>query len=244
MSRKEREKQRRDSLGDSIVKKMIYIRSGGSIKYCDMTPEMIEAKRAHVLAYRQRKVNPSPRPVKVKAYRACIICGNVFEVKGKAFVCGDECRKTDGRNKYYESREAILKKRRDEYDPKPKTERICKQCGTVFMGHCEDVNCSDVCKRKEKQQRKAKRRAEKAGVYYEPVNPIKVFKRDGWRCQLCKKRLSPKHRGMMRDDAPELDHIIPWAQGGEHSYQNTQCACRKCNEDKGAAKRGQLRMFG
>jgi 5-methylcytosine-specific restriction endonuclease McrA len=246
---KEYEKKRRDSLSDSIVKKNIYIASKGSIKYSDMTPEMIVTKRESILAHRQRKEEikvereantPAPKEI----IRVCIIYGNVFDVKGKSLVCGDECRKADGRRKYYVDRDVILKKMRDEYEPKPKTEQTCKQCGTVFMGHNEEVNCSDVCRRKEKQQRKAKRRAAKAGVYYEPVNPIKVFERDGWRCQICKKKLNLKHRGTMCDDAPELDHIIPWAQGGEHSYRNTQCACRKCNEEKGSAERGQLRMFG
>lgn len=72
----------------------------------------------------------------------------------------------------------------------------------------------------------------------------KVFQRDGWRCQLCGKKLNPKHRGTYKDDAPELDHIIPWAAGGEHSYRNTQLACRKCNEEKGSEEMGQLRLFG
>ena len=30
----------------------------------------------------------------------------------------------------------------------------------------------------------------------------------------------------------ELNNL-PWAQGGEHSYNNTQLACRKCNVEKG-----------
>ena len=243
-TRVEREKKRRDLLTDSMVKKTIYIQGKGSVQYSDMTPEMIEAKRAHILAHRQRKENPLPKPIKVKVYRSCIICGKEYEAKGKALVCGDECRKADGRKKYYVDHDAILKKLRDEYEPKPKTEQTCKQCGDGFMGYEGDAYCADVCRRRAKQNRKAKKRAEKTGVYYEPVDSMKVFKRDGWRCQLCKKKLNPKHKGMMRDDAPELDHIIPWAQGGEHSYRNTQCACRKCNEDKGAAERGQLKMFG
>jgi len=89
-----------------------------------------------------------------------------------------------------------------------------------------------------------KKRAERLGVYYEPVDPIKVFIRDGFRCQLCGKKLIREDRGTRKDIAPELDHIITWAEGGEHSYKNTQCACRKCNRIKRVNSKGQLRIFG
>lgn len=242
------ERQKREDLTDRIVKRNIYITMNrlkkGSIKYNQITSEMIIEKRAQIIAWRERKANPIPKPVKVKTYRACIICGKEYEAKGKAVVCGDECRKADGRNKYYADRDDILKKMRDKYEPKPKTDQACNQCGDVFMGHKGDAYCSDVCRQRAKQARKAKRRAIKLCVHYEPVDALKVFKRDGWRCQLCKKKLNPKHRGLTVDDAPELDHIIPWAQGGEHSYRNTQCACRKCNGEKNDKIRGQIRLFG
>jgi len=175
--------------------------------------------------------------------RRCPHCGELFARGKKRKFCSDEC----GRNYWLPGGvgyEEELKRMREEYEPKPKTKQTCKQCGNSFMGHTTESYCSDICRRKAKQGRKAKRRAEKAGVYYEPVDPLKVFKRDGWRCQLCGKKLKPKHRGTYRDDAPELEHIIPWAQGGEHSYRNTQLACRKCNEEKGSEEMGQLRLFG
>lgn len=86
-----------------------------------------------------------------------------------------------------------------------------------------------------------RRKAERNGERFEAIT---VLERDRWRCQLCGKKLNSKHRGTYRDDAPELDHIIPLSQNGEHSMRNTQCACRKCNllkTDKGA---GQQRLFG
>ena len=186
------------------------------------------------------------KPKMCKVYfPICEVCGKTFTARSnRKRFCSRDCRLKYGRISYYEKHEEILKKLREEYEPKPKTKQTCKQCGNSFMGHTTESYCSDICRRKAKQGRKAKRRAEKAGVYYEPVDPLKVFKRDGWRCQLCGKKLKPKHRGTYRDDAPELEHIIPWAQGGEHSYRNTQLACRKCNEEKGSEEMGQLRLFG
>jgi 5-methylcytosine-specific restriction endonuclease McrA len=77
--------------------------------------------------------------------------------------------------------------------------------------------------------RKARERVAKV----ETVNPFKVFERDGWMCRLCGAATPRGKRGTHDDDAPELDHVIPLAKGGDHSYANTQCACRRCNGLKG-----------
>lgn len=169
----------------------------------------------------------------------CSICGKMFTARSKATrLCSDECKAEDSRQRSYKI----------DSTKKALSERKCKQCGKLFTSEYGDKRrsyCSDIClRRNTKDSRKARIKAKDNGVYYEYINPMKVFKRDGWRCQLCGKKLSPKHRGTYRDDAPELDHIIPWAQGGEHSYRNTQLACRKCNGEKGAQEIGQLRLFG
>jgi len=170
---------------------------------------------------------------------ACDVCGKMFTARYKSTrLCSDECKAEDARRTVYKIDSA----------KKTLRERKCKQCGKLFAPKYGDKRrsyCSDIClRRNTKDSRKARIKAGDNGVYYEHVNPMKVFKRDGWRCQLCGKKLNPKHRGTYRDDAPELDHIIPWAQGGEHSYRNTQLACRKCNAEKGAQEIGQLRLFG
>jgi len=54
-----------------------------------------------------------------------------------------------------------------------------------------------------------------------PVNRKTVFERDGYRCQYCGR------------PAENLDHVIPRAQGGEHSWLNVVAACRRCNTQKG-----------
>jgi len=61
-----------------------------------------------------------------------------------------------------------------------------------------------------------------------PWVPLKVqrevFERDGERCTYCGDTAGPFH----------LDHIIPWAKGGEHSTDNLTVACAACNWSKGA----------
>lgn len=78
----------------------------------------------------------------------------------------------------------------------------------------------------------------------ESVNPFKVFDRDGWICQLCKRKTPKKLRGTIDPRAPELDHIMPVSLGGEHSYRNTQCSCRACNGSKSNRPMGQMLLIG
>ena len=80
---------------------------------------------------------------------------------------------------------------------------------------------------------KARRRMLEKDALVEKVDPIAVFERDGWKCYICGKDTPRELRGTNHDDAPELEHKISLFNGGDHSYANTACACRRCNGDKG-----------
>ena len=60
-------------------------------------------------------------------------------------------------------------------------------------------------------------------AFVENVNPMIVYERDNWICQLCNKSVSKIFDRKIVDIA-SLDHIIPISKGGEHSYANTQLA--------------------
>lgn len=129
--------------------------------------------------------------------------------------------------------------------------KVCKCCGSEYKPKsktCPESYCSDECKNKVEHTRKRvyrlKRKALVRGVSVEAVDPFKVFDRDRWVCQLCGTKTPKVKRGTYSDNAPELDHILPLSKGGEHSYINTQCACRKCNSEKSDTPRGQILMFG
>jgi hypothetical protein len=125
-------------------------------------------------------------------------------------------------------------------EPKP-----CPECGQAFVPfHGRRQYCSDAClKRRMGRIEKRVRRARKVGAQIrERVDPVSVFKRDGWRCQLCGRKVGRRHDNTPK--SPELDHITPLALGGTHTYDNVQCACRACNGSKGATVKGQLRLCG
>lgn len=132
--------------------------------------------------------------------------------------------------------------------PAPLPPRQCRECGCTFSPEYRDkhrIYCSQLCgRRASKRVGRKLGKARKRAQAIEAVDPNKVFERDGWRCQLCGTKTPRKLRGSMKPSAPELDHIVPLADGGEHSYRNTQCACRSCNGAKGAGPGGQLRLLG
>lgn len=80
------------------------------------------------------------------------------------------------------------------------------------------------------------RRARVKGLFVETVDLDVVFRRDGGVCGLC-------HLSVRRADA-SVDHIVPLARGGEHSYKNAQLAHLKCNKKKQTKVQGQLRLLG
>jgi len=135
-------------------------------------------------------------------------------------------------------------------------ERTCIECGKWF----DDGNglhaklCSEKCKKKRqksseayKANKRASRLARKAlerARTVEVFDPHEVLERDGWKCQICGRKTPKKLRGTYKDNAPELDHIVALANGGEHSRANTQCACRACNARKCAGRAvGQMGLF-
>lgn len=98
-------------------------------------------------------------------------------------------------------------------------------------------------RKKHKRIYKAKRRAVTRGRDADQIDPIKVFERDKWRCKICGVKAPKGKRGLEVDDAPQLDHITSLADGGDHTWANVQCLCRKCNLNKGAKSFGQLHLI-
>lgn len=77
-----------------------------------------------------------------------------------------------------------------------------------------------------------KRRAQKLMLPSENVIAREVFERDGWICGICSE---PVDASFAWPDpfSPSLDHVVPLARGGHHTYENTQCAHLGCNVSKG-----------
>jgi len=70
------------------------------------------------------------------------------------------------------------------------------------------------------------RRARKAAAFVEQVDPLVVLDRHDGICGICEQPVDPGDF--------HVDHVVPLARGGEHSYANTQPAHPSCNIRKGA----------
>jgi hypothetical protein len=126
-----------------------------------------------------------------------------------------------------------------------KSKRVCKSCADCsaqVTGGANTVRCV-ACRRKRAVRRqrelhgkvkKHRQRARKYQVAYVPINPVLVFERDGWKCQVCLSPTPQRLRGSTDPRAPELDHRVPMSKGGPHTWDNVQCCCRKCNTAKGS----------
>jgi len=230
-------------------------------RYCNA---QLPANRNKNTRYCDRKCaskNNILRAAKRLPFYECCCCGVMFQPKrhDRTMTCSRECgfkvsgaiqklKRTGGRVWVRTKRNVpvVIKRERANYPPRPLS---CNRCGSHYYASVKQQQiCSDKCreegrlesKRKAKSKRRAIiRRAPKS----ENVDPFKVFDRDGWRCQICMKKTLRSKRGTPHDMAPELDHILPLSKGGDHSYANTQCTCRKCNGLKSDNVYGQIPMF-
>jgi hypothetical protein len=163
-------------------------------------------------------------------------------------VCTKARDKAQARAKAKASRE----EKRNALESKP-----CRVCGCAvgYSFGCPRELCSLECKeidharkretpehrRRARAQNKKNRRkyggshrsrARRVGALYESFNVYDVFKRAGWHCEACGIPTPRRLRGTHHPQAPELDHVVALASGGNHHPDNAQCLCRRCNSVK------------
>lgn len=239
LSRKEKEDQQRHSLTDRIIKRHIYItlnrKEKGICKYNQITPKMIIETRAQILAWRDRRAKP--KEIIAKSWY-CKVCGKVMD--SYHVYCSDECEKEQRRRESFQRNSAkkVLK------------ERLCNECGEPFTpeyGNKRRWFCSDVCMvRHGNRNGKYIRRQRFKVAFEERVYKAQIYRRDGFRCQICKGKVNMKAK-VPHPLAPTMDHIIALANGGKHKPSNVRLAHFICNSTKGdrATDGGdQLLLFG
>jgi hypothetical protein len=139
----------------------------------------------------------------------------------------------------------------------PCRNRDCRQCksplGYFSRKHiCDQCSASNLRDRKRKERKDPNRRAlnnhrhraRHYGVDYEPVKRSAIYERDAWRCGICSLKVDRRLK-YPHPKSPSLDHVIPMALGGGHTYINVQCAHLICNSRKSHHGTGdQLALIG
>lgn len=131
-------------------------------------------------------------------------------------------------------------------------ETKCKSCKKIHLSKNNNSYCKECIKEKRliyfknkykktesyknimNQRKTHKKRCDLYGGYYEKLNRKTLFKRDKYICQECGIKTKHSTKDNYNDlDCATIGHIIPLSLGGSHTYSNTQCECRKCNNIKG-----------
>lgn len=166
----------------------------------------------------------------------CIQCGDEFKTDHAAnTLCSDECRRQRKREQY----EQYKANKIDKIDDRQFT---CKECNTKVIASYGDKRrefCSLKCNRK--FGNRYRRMKKKANGKVQKISSSKVFDRDGWQCGICGKQVDPDLE-FPHPKSVSLDHIVPLAKGGTHTWGNVQCAHLECNRTKSDTPIGQLRL--
>ncbi len=209
-------------------------------KFCsfDCRPRIIAGKR-HVRLLLQLK-----EARRLKRIKACVRCGSEYDPVKTGTLAPQACPTCYS---------VWKEERRAARIEKTKARRAalvspCQRCGEGF------TPCSEPCGQRSAfgplgkychDCRAIDDRIEKYGTAYEYVNPCVVFRRDGWRCQHCGCATPESLVGNTKlPKTPTLDHILPFARGGAHSYANTQLLCRACNSRKSASIKLEPKLVG
>lgn len=117
----------------------------------------------------------------------------------------------------------------------------CKECGAPFVkAKHNSVFCSDECRRKA-MNRRHDRRLKRASVIDKNITLQKVYKRDKGRCWICGGKcdyndyeIRDGHFVALKN-YPSIDHVLPLAKGGNHTFENVRlahCYCNTLKNDK------------
>lgn len=208
----------------------------------------------------------------VNRNRTCVVCGKDFEitVSGSQICCSPDCsaeRKRQKSRERYVPKPVKIKPVKIK-EPKPMVTHTCEVCGKVFENYQPvQFACSGECKKErdkriKKEYRKNhphnhnKRQHERFAeekLVDKDITIKKLFMRDGGVCYLCGENCN--WNDLIRGDGwatamgkyPTIDHVIPRAKGGEHSWENVRLACYECNTRKRdhywlEDKQGQIRF--
>lgn len=182
-----------------------------------------------------RKAGP-PKPawkrLNTELHKTCPWCQKTFITKlSRQICCSASCK--DSR------KQGVLHR----YPPKPKhrtKDKPCRVCGQL-IGPRRRTYCSETCSAHGRIENSADRvhrfrlPAKRAGD--RGITITRLLKRDGPRCYICK-RITTKKKRTAQGKRPKLmatiDHVVPIAAGGGHTWDNVRVACWKCNAKKSA----------
>jgi 5-methylcytosine-specific restriction endonuclease McrA len=121
---------------------------------------------------------------------------------------------------------------------KVKEPRACKCCGSLFIPGVRSSYCSVECAKRVANNHKDRRLRGQAGKDWDITVPALV-QRDNNTCYLCgglcdstDYRLTDEGYFIAGPMYPSVDHVIPVAKGGKHTWDNVKLSHLACNMKK------------
>lgn len=93
---------------------------------------------------------------------------------------------------------------------------------------CSSVKQWRIDNPEKKQSYDHERRAKKRQTLIEKFLVSEIYERDGWKCQLCHKKVDKKLK-WPNPLSKSLDHIVPLIMGGPHTKTNVHLTHLQCN---------------
>ncbi len=189
------------------------------------------------------------KPVRVR----CMVCGGEFErtyhnITTKGGVTCPHCVERE-RLQLKEARDAEKERKRKEREAKAierkaeeerkraEREHPCPVCGETTI---RNKYCSVDCAKKADNKRRDFNRRVKlmSAMVDKDITVEGLYRRDGGICYLCGRKCNFEDY-TVKDGAfivgdwyPSIDHVIPLAKGGLHSWDNVMLAHHRCNSEK------------
>ena len=164
----------------------------------------------------------------------CVVCGTPTRSHTGVALCdSDACRRDRAELRRLLSKNGYIGERIDYFG--------CKECGALFVGkpRSNRLYCTRECAtRASKRVGKHRRRtAERVGDF---ITTYDLGVRDGWRCHICGKKITLRAGGDAM--SPSIDHLIPVAADGPHTWANVAIAHKGCNSKRRLGGLVQLRL--
>ena len=203
-------------------------RRDGELRYCGTKCRPITSAQDPILMVRDRA-----------AWPPLVTSGAAMAVRRGCLDCGTNLKQ--GRCKRHgDKRELLLKQLRTRI--KWLLPRACLNCNREFNRFDQGGVC-DACHAKVRSATKATRRARIAGALRKDqgICHQELHRIFNGTCQLCGNKTQPPEVWVGWDGktampyAPTVDHIIPLAKAGTHTWDNVQLAHALCNSFKNAS---------
>ncbi len=118
---------------------------------------------------------------------------------------------------------------------------FCSRCGGLYIAKAGKKYCSETCAKSVMYSRHKDKRLNKIkSVSTDYIDLKMLYRRDNGVCWLCKTECdwndyrTTERAFIAGETYPSIDHVIPLAKGGSHSWANVKLAHRGCNTAKGA----------